>query len=293
MPIFIVVAMLVTLLPAPAMGGAAGERRDDYNRDGVSDLLAINKEPGKPDDGCLYQWSGNGDGGLGAGERIGCGWNAYLPAAVGDMNSDGNGDLMALTAAGSRPTCLWRWWGDGQGGFGGGARVGCGWELYTELTGPGDITGDGNADLVALDLSKTDPCLWRWPGNGQGGFAPAAVINCGDWHLYRDITAAGDVNRDGKPDLVGIKRDTGCLYHWFGDGRGGFGAGTASTCGWTGFEDLTGLTDLNGDGNGDLVGRLPFGAGEYALFAWYGTGLGGYSWGNELGRSGWASMDLI
>jgi hypothetical protein len=119
------------------------------------------------------------------------------------------------------------------------------------------------------------------------------VINCGDWHLYRDITAAGDINRDGRPDLVGIKRDTGCLYHWYGDGRGGFATGAASSCGWTGFEDLTGLTDLNEDGNGDLVGRLPFGNGEYALFGWYGTGFGGYSVGTELGRTGWASMDLI
>ncbi|MCW6004038.1 VCBS repeat-containing protein [Micromonospora sp. CPCC 205371] len=290
--VLVVVAMLVALLPSPAIGAAA-DRRDDYNRDGVSDLLAINRQPGQPDDGCLYRWFGNGDGGLGAAQRIGGGGSAYLPAAGRHMNSGGDGALTALTPAGSRPTCLWRWWGDGQGGFGAGAQVGCGWELYTELTGPGDITGDGNADLVALDLSKTDPCLWRWPGNGQGGFAPAAVINCGGWHLYRDITAAGDVNRDGKPDLVGIKRDTGCLYHWFGDGRGGFGTGTASSCGWAGFEDLTGLSDLNEDGNGDLVGRLPFGAGKYALFAWYSTGFGGYSRGNELGQSGWASMDLI
>ncbi|MBG0566572.1 FG-GAP repeat domain-containing protein [Actinoplanes aureus] len=171
--------------------------------------------------------------------------------------------------------------------------MGCGWELYSELIGPGDITGDGNADLVALDLSKTDPCLWRWAGNGQGGFAPAAVINCGDWHRYRDITAAGDINRDGKPDLVGIRRDTGCLYHWYGDGRGGFGTGASFECGWSAFEDLTGLTDLNEDGIGDLMGRLPLGNGEYALYTWRNSGFGDYSQGRELGRSGWASMDLI
>jgi hypothetical protein len=234
-----VVAVLVTLLPSPA-SAAAGDRRDDYNRDGVSDLLAINKSPGQPDDGCLYRWYGNGGGGVGAAARIGCGWNAYEPAAVGDMNSDGNGDVMALTAAGSRPACLRRWWGD-----------------------------------------------------SQGGFAPAAVINCGDWHRYRDITAAGDINRDGKPDLVGIRRDTGCLYHWYGDGRGGFGTGASFECGWSAFEDLTGLTDLNEDGIGDLMGRLPLGNGEYALYTWRNSGFGDYSQGRELGRSGWASMDLI
>ncbi len=286
-----VVAVLMALLPSPAMA-AAGERRDDYNRDGISDLLTVNKQPGQPDDGCLYRWYGDGSGGLGAAARIGCGWSAYLPAAVGDMNSDGNGDVLALTAAGARPSCLWRWWGDGQGGFGAGAQVGCGWELYAELTGPGDITGDGNADLVALDLSKTDPCLWRWAGNGQGGFGAATVIDCGAWHQYREITAAGDINRDGKPDLVAIKRDTGCLFQWWGNGRGGFTAGGAFECGWADVEDLTGVTDLNEDGNGDLLGRRPVGDGEYALVGWYSTGFPPF-FEREIDRSGWASTDLV
>ncbi|WP_285690182.1 VCBS repeat-containing protein [Actinoplanes sp. NBRC 103695] len=281
-------ALLVTLLPAPA-SAAAGERRDDYNRDGVSDLLAIGR-----DDGCLYLAAGDGTAAsVGAATRVGCGWNGYRPAAVGDMNSDGNGDLMALTAEGSRPACLWRWQGDGHGGFGGGAQVGCGWENFTGLIGPGDITGDGHADLIAFDQSKTDPCLWRWAGDGQGGFAPAAVVNCGDWHLYRDLTAAGDINRDGRPDLIGIRRGTGCLFQWWGDGRGGFRAGGSFECGWAGVDDLTGLTDLNEDGNGDLLGRQPLENGEYALVGWYSTGFAFYSGGRELGRTGWSSMDLI
>ena len=283
----VVVACLVALTSSPAMA-AVGSRNDDYNRDGISDLLAINKDPGS--NGCLYRWSGDGAGGLGPAARQGCGWNAYEPAAAGDLNGDGNGDVVAISGS----KCLWRWYGNGQGGFGVGVSVGCGWDLYTDLMGPGDITGDGNEDLVAIELIKTDPCMMRWAGNGQGAFFPAAAVSCGvGWELYRDITAAGDINRDGRPDLVGVKKDSECLYRFFGDGRGGFGAGAAIGCDFAGYEDLTGLTDLNEDGIGDLLARRSVGDGVYALVAWYGTGYGGYVGVRELGRAGWAAMDLI
>lgn len=44
----------------------------DINRDGVGDLVAINNG-----DDCLYQWTGNGNGGLNAGVRVSCDWTAY------------------------------------------------------------------------------------------------------------------------------------------------------------------------------------------------------------------------
>jgi len=286
----LVVAVLVALLPAPALA-AIGDRRDDYNRDGVSDLLAINQEQAAGTVGCLYRWSGTGSGGLNAAARLGCGWGDYQrPAAVGDMNSDGVGDVMAISDNIYEQKCLWRWWGNGQGGLGNGAVVGCGWETFDTLIGPGDITNDGKADLLAM-WATGDECLYRWSGNGQGGFSAAVELGCG-WEQYRDLTAAGDLNRDGHPDLVAIAKNTDCMYRWYGDGRGSFGTGYQIGCGWTGYFDLTGMTDLNRDGNGDLLAKAYVGNFSYALFAWYGLGGGGFTAAHRLG-TGWTFMDLI
>jgi hypothetical protein len=284
----ILIALLVAALPAPAQA-AFSDRRDDYNRDGVSDLLAIDTEQATGLAGCMVRWSGNGSGGFHAASRLGCGWEDYATAAVGDMNSDGVGDLVAINYDIYEQKCLWRWHGNGQGGFGNGAVVGCGWETFESVIGPGDITNDGKADLLGLWIGGD--CMYRWNGNGQGGFSAAAEVGCG-WREYRDITTPGDLNRDGHPDLVAIEVDSECMYRWYGDGRGSFRAAEFVGCGWLGISGVTGMTDLNRDGNGDLVAKSYVGNFSYALFAWYGTGNGGFTAARRHG-TGWNFMDLI
>ncbi|MFF4321401.1 FG-GAP-like repeat-containing protein [Streptomyces sp. NPDC001568] len=47
--------------------------------------------------------------------------------------------------------------------------MGAGWDTFTHLIGPGDLTGDGKPDLLAVE-DEGDGALWLYPGTGTGGF---------------------------------------------------------------------------------------------------------------------------
>ncbi|MFF2423541.1 FG-GAP repeat domain-containing protein [Streptomyces mirabilis] len=82
-------------------------------------------------------------------------------------------DLLAQ----DRSNTLWRYDGNGSGGFKPRAKVASGWgSSYNVVVGVGDITGDGKADIVSRDTSGN---LWRNSGNGSGSFGPRTKIASG------------------------------------------------------------------------------------------------------------------
>lgn len=280
--------LVLGLAPAPAQGNIL-LHRNDYNRDGISDLLATAVYGS---DRCLHRWDGNGSGGFRSRVQVGCGWGSYfLPTSPGDLNRDGKADLVAIRKA---DRCLYRWYGNGSGGFGSSARVGCGWDSYArsaagmEFLGV-DIDGDLDGDLVALNQDNN--CLYRWFGNGSGGFGTSGLIGCG-WSDRSHITSPGGINNDGYGDLAAIVGDGTtdyCLERWLGYGNGGFGYNVVLRCGdWVAYNSIRGMGDLNDDGYGDLVGVK---WSDDCLWRWYGTG-GGFGLGQQLG-CGWAPYDLV
>ncbi|MFF9475869.1 FG-GAP-like repeat-containing protein [Streptomyces roseolus] len=159
--------------------------------DGFADLVVLY-------DGTLYveDWQGGG-------------WGSYNHVfGPGDLNGDGKGDLLARDRSG----VLYLMRGNGEGtGFASRIRVGSGWGAYNRLIGAGDVSGDGRADVLARDGSGT---LWLYKGTGVSTrpFATRQKVG-GGWNTYRQIVAPGDVDGDGRADLLATTPG-GTLYRY-------------------------------------------------------------------------------
>ncbi|MFF8410451.1 N-acetylmuramoyl-L-alanine amidase [Streptomyces omiyaensis] len=197
--------------------------------DGTGDAVARDK------DGFLwyYQGSGNPNAPFKARLRTGGGWQVYNKLlGTGDMTGDGKPDLIARDTTGM----LWFYKGTGDPArpFAARAQVGGGWQVYNELIATGDVSGDGKPDLIARD---TTGMLWFYKNTGgyPNPYARRAQVG-GGWQAYNLMVGPGDLNKDGKPDL--IARDaTGML--WFYKNTGGYPNPYAPKAqiggGWQGF----------------------------------------------------------
>jgi hypothetical protein len=107
---------------------------------------------------------------------------------------------------------------------------------------------------------------------------------------------AGDLNGDGKPDILGVT-PSGDLYFYAGTGTTGSGSnpsgligGVRVGTGWNMFSQIIAGNDLNGDGKSDILGVTPSGD----LHFYPGTGTTGRATnGNSSDLSGLGSGALI
>ncbi|MFD9632348.1 FG-GAP repeat domain-containing protein [Streptomyces violascens] len=138
--------------------------------------------------------------------------------------------------------------GDHQGG----SRVADGdWSAYDSIVGPGDLSGDGLGDLLARDKAGT---LWLFQGDGSGTKFAAPVRLGGGWNTYNKILGSGDVNGDGRADLLARGTD-GHLYLYPGTGNSAapFRARQDLGGGWNGYTELAAVADATGNGTTDVI----------------------------------------
>ncbi|WP_158630375.1 FG-GAP repeat domain-containing protein [Glycomyces terrestris] len=130
-----------------------------------------------------------------------------------------------------------------------------------------DYDGDGLDDVVAR--RDETGALELWPGDGAGGFGPRAVV-ARDWGGLDLIETAGDLNGDGRADLVGRMAATGALNFYAGNGAG-FDPPVRIGRGWEVMTAIAAGHDYDGDGLRDL---LAVEAGTGTLWLYPGTGTG-------------------
>jgi len=188
----------------------------DFNGDGILDTAQANGR-------WLYVFLGKGDGTFEEKAQPPSS-NPYLYLAWGggefdsrelvaaDFDKDGS---MDLALAGHSPSAEYLVLnGAGDGTFTISGRAASGWLWYSPSSGwttgrsiaTADFDGDSNLD-IAMSLESSPGVVAVYPGNGDGTFGAGTALRMSGtvqaWDVLRDL-ATGDLDADGRPELVGV-----------------------------------------------------------------------------------------
>jgi alpha-tubulin suppressor-like RCC1 family protein len=256
------------------LGTAAVTRLGDFNRDGVTDLVA------RDTTGRLWLYPGNGTGGFLSRRQMGQGWNSMTTIVTpGDVTGDGNADILGRDTGGR----LWLYPGNGAGSFLAKRQIGKGWNIMNAITNAANLNGAGRSDLLTRDTAGN---LWLYPLSGNAVFGRRSKIST-DWAGYTTILGPGDVSGDGSADI--LARDAGgSLWLYLGDGTGAVGGPTLVSPG------LAAMTALITPGNWDRAAGNDLLTRDAAGLLWLNQGdnAGGFDPPRQIGK-GWQGMTYI
>jgi hypothetical protein len=199
---------------------------DDLTNDGIPDVLAVERATGTL---WIYPVLRTGHG-LAPRLRAGSGWQTMdVVLGAGDISGDGVPDVLARErATGS----LWLYRRTASG-WGTRVRIGGGWQVMDAVLGAGDLTGDGRPDLLARERSTG--YLWLYPGASNGLLGARTRIGTG-WGSFDALAAPGDLDRNGRPDVVARERSTGDLWLYSRDDAGRWRPRVRIGTGWQIFD---------------------------------------------------------
>ncbi len=223
----------------------------DVNGDGKPDLIVTNNDQNGATVGVLL---GNGDGTFQTQQIFEVAGNVNS-VVVADLNGDGKPDVV-VTHYQSVGVLL----GNGNGTFQSEQTFATG--VSSVSVAVGDLNGDGRPDLVVASDSASLP--FNQPatvsvllGNGDGTFQSQQTYAVGNSFDLPTSVAIGDVNKDGKPDLV-VANISNTVSVLLGNGDGTFQPQQMFSTGQNRPSSVA-VKDVNGDGFPDLVVTNEFG----------------------------------
>jgi hypothetical protein len=238
----------------------------DFNGDGKSDFANIDLWYGRAS---IFLSNGNGSF-QGASQIAEATPEPAVPdqmvvTTALDVNGDGKQDILVGNEAGVDTGLgvlqIQSGISDGKGGFTYKTALSQSstYNIDDILTQTGDFNGDGLQDIILYSYSSSDaPVISVSLSNGDGTFKQAVPIQLPNSPLQLPANVAvGDVNGDGKQDLVIAYEGDGSAgvpsgyYVALGNGDGTFQTATFVPYGNELYIPV--LADVNGDGNPDLI----------------------------------------
>jgi hypothetical protein len=240
--------------------GASSVAVRDVNGDGKPDLLVANACGNNGNAGCMIGsvgvLLGNGNGTFRAAVNYPSGGYEPYSVAVGDVNGDGNPDLLVANRCVNSGNCngvVAVLFGNGDGTFQPVLTYNSG-GYEAQSVAVADVNGDGKPDLVVANVCADSNCtsggvVGVLLGNGDGTFK--AAMSYGSGGQDAESVAVADVDGDGKLDLV-VANGDGSVGVLLGNGDGSFGTAITYGSGGTRASSVA-VQDVNGDGYPDVV----------------------------------------
>jgi len=239
---------------------------EDLDGDGDMDVISGSEDDHK------VAWYENLDGlgNFGPQQIVSIDVETPVTIKAGDLDGDGDIDLISTDREYSSNFLVWFENLDGQGTFGNAITVSqqsaWGYDVFVS-----DLDGDGDMDLLAT-ASPPDLLVWYENLDGQGTFSAEQEINTNVEGPSSVIVE--DIDNDGDLDIVATRGNTNTIV-WYEneDGLGSFGSEKQiSLVEFIAFSIHT--ADFDGDGDKDLIAAF---YGE-DIIAWYENedGLGNF-----------------
>jgi hypothetical protein len=251
----------------------------DVNGDGKPDIVVANScgsstcPSSGSAPGTVGVLLGNGNGTFQTAVTYSSGGYGPVSVAVADVNGDGKPDIVVANSCGSSSSCpssgtapgtVGVLLGNGNGTFQTAVTYGSGGYTANSVV-IADVNGDGKPDLLVLNSCSNNSCSSTYGdgtvgvllGNGDGTFQTAVAYDSGGFEPTS--IAVGDVNGDGKPDVV-VAQCSGPVFGCFpgevgvllGNGNGTFQTAVNYSSG-ADTPVAVAVVDINGDGNLDIL----------------------------------------
>jgi subtilisin family serine protease len=264
----------------PLVGDFTGDGRDDiaaFTRGGTGDVY-VARSTGSSFTGTAVKWH----------DWFAANWE--IPA-VGDFNGDGRDDIATFTrgAAGDVFVAL-----STGSGFSGTAVKWHDWFAANwEIPAVGDFNGDGRDDIATFTRGGTGDVF---VATSTGSSFSGTSVKWHDWFAaFSEIPSVGDVNADGRDDLVTFTRgSTGDAYVATSTGSGFTGTAVKWHDSFAFGGEVPATGDFTGDGRADVAVFTRGSAGDVFVArstgsAFTGSGVKWHDWfaaGTEIPQPG-------